>query len=525
MYNESAEATGISGMSSEQIDRRYQVFISSTFRDLKKQRKAAIEGVINRGHIPIALEGFSPSNASDLEVIKKAMADCQVFLLILGHRYGDFVPGDEISFTEYEYNLAQDAGLHTLTFVMKENDLEKRRKKLDAENTRDAKELENFGKLKNFHARTREHSRKYWTPADGNAAFRADVELALSDDLGECQYRGFIREPDDLAMVESSENEFIVDIVGELRGFQKLYARCSKKSAEKRQLARFFTEQYLDRIVSHKVSLYFESGSTVAYVAKEIARSLAGKVTIDDGSPSIRISGNNVLAYLLLWLQYRIPCTLFPWSPPEEETYGAVYGGLEKRLVDRSPDYRMPTLDESALKEIERLHRADASISKMPRPALLLGATSGLQMGSDPDLKFPIDLHESRKKSVTSEVSQCLGPHVGSYHNMVYKRFMYSTELPIVIFLTGDKIDSAIEVGRCHFILDSEYTWAEFCQSHPVAFCVACDVDKLDKYASQFETLGFDVIKQDATEMIAAFIARNKAFIKAFERATQISSE
>lgn len=34
------------------IDRKYQIFISSTFKDLGEKRKKAVEVVVSRGHIP-----------------------------------------------------------------------------------------------------------------------------------------------------------------------------------------------------------------------------------------------------------------------------------------------------------------------------------------------------------------------------------------------------------------------------------------------------------------------------------------
>jgi hypothetical protein len=73
----------MSDVSPKASDRRYQIFISSTFEDLRAERKAAVEAVFERGHIPIALENFSPSNESDLQVIKSAMKDCQVYVAIL----------------------------------------------------------------------------------------------------------------------------------------------------------------------------------------------------------------------------------------------------------------------------------------------------------------------------------------------------------------------------------------------------------------------------------------------------------
>jgi hypothetical protein len=44
--------------------RRLQVFISSTFLDLKEERQAAVEAVLRAGHIPAGMELFSAGNES-----------------------------------------------------------------------------------------------------------------------------------------------------------------------------------------------------------------------------------------------------------------------------------------------------------------------------------------------------------------------------------------------------------------------------------------------------------------------------
>ena len=38
------------------MDKRYQVFVSSTFTDLKEERKAIIEGLLNAKYIPAGME-------------------------------------------------------------------------------------------------------------------------------------------------------------------------------------------------------------------------------------------------------------------------------------------------------------------------------------------------------------------------------------------------------------------------------------------------------------------------------------
>jgi hypothetical protein len=497
-------------------DRRFQIFISSTFKDLREQRKQAVEVIFERGHIPIALERFSPANESDLETIKSVIAECQIYLLILGHRYGDIVPGRDISFTELEYEIAEENGLLILPFVLKPDEITKRRQALNPDIEKDKAELSNFDRLLKFHNRI-QRFRKLWGPDD---QFKYLIATAISDNLNKCKKPAFVREPEEptIALLASaSQNEFIVDIVEQLKNFKKLYVRCSQESDKKRELARYFREQYLDGIINDKVNLFFESGSTVAYVAKELVEPFSRVIKIKEkGKPNIGISTNNVLAYLLFWLTARVPCTTFPWSPPNEETYGALYGGLEK-IEDNRPLYDLSPLNEEAKKEIKRLLETPFSLSSMERPALLLGATSGLQLSKDPDLSFKDGLNESSQTELKSQLDNCLGPHVGSYRNKIFKRFMYETGIPIMIFITDDKIDSKIEVGKCHFVLDSEFTWEDFHTKHPVGFCVGCSQDNKDAYIALFEKLNYKILKGYNFSKITAFIARNDKFIDEFE--------
>jgi hypothetical protein len=133
-------------------DRRFQIFVSSTFEDLKEERKKAIEVIFERGHIPIALERFSAGNKSDLEVIKKAMSECQVYLLILGHRYGSIPDGEQCGYTEIEYQLAKQNDLLILPFILHEDEIDRRRREnLNPKIKSDNEELCNFAKLQQFH--------------------------------------------------------------------------------------------------------------------------------------------------------------------------------------------------------------------------------------------------------------------------------------------------------------------------------------------------------------------------------------
>lgn len=506
-------------MKSGMRDRIYRIFISSTFEDLKDQRKQAYEVISERGHIPTALERFSPANDSDLEVIKKEIANCQIYLLILGHRYGELVPGKNISYTELEYEIAEENGLMILSFILKKDEIKKLREKFDSEKGNEKEEMKNFDKLEKFHNRIKRF-KKIWGPDD---QFKFLVATALADNLPKCDKPGFIRETEDHSMeliASAFKNDFIVDTVEQLKNFKKLYKRCLQQPDEKRELAKCFREYYLDRILKNKVNLFFESGSTVAYLAREISETLSKIVKIKEkGKPNMQISTNNILAYLQLWLISRVPCTTFPWSPPLEEAYGALYGGLEKIQAKR-PTYDLSPLDNEAKEGIARLIEMPYSLTTLNKPALLLGATSGLQISEEHNIIFSDSISAKARQELEIKIKACYGPHIGSYHNRIFKRFMYETKIPIMMFVTSDKVDCPIKAGETHFVLDSELTWENYCKSYPIAFCIGCNYDTKDVYMEKFQNIGFQILERTTSSPYATFFARNDEFIKIFEMST-----
>ena len=90
--------------------RKLQVFVSSTFTDLKEERQAAVQAILTAGHIPAGMELFTAGDEPQMELIKRWIDDSDVFLLILGRRYGSIEPSSHKSYThlEYEYALEQN---------------------------------------------------------------------------------------------------------------------------------------------------------------------------------------------------------------------------------------------------------------------------------------------------------------------------------------------------------------------------------------------------------------------------------
>lgn len=99
------------------MDKRYQIFVSSTFTDLKEERKAIIEGLLNAKYIPAGMEMFAASNDEQFKYIKKIIDTCDYYVLIVGARYGSINLSTGKSFTEQEYDYAVEKNIPVLAFL------------------------------------------------------------------------------------------------------------------------------------------------------------------------------------------------------------------------------------------------------------------------------------------------------------------------------------------------------------------------------------------------------------------------
>lgn len=97
-------------------NKKYQIFVSSTFRDLAEERQDAIRNILDLKHIPAGMELFPASDVDQLEYIKRVIDECDYYLLIIGGRYGS-VDEVGISFTEREYDYAVETGKVVIAFV------------------------------------------------------------------------------------------------------------------------------------------------------------------------------------------------------------------------------------------------------------------------------------------------------------------------------------------------------------------------------------------------------------------------
>ena len=98
------------------MDKRYQVFVSSTYADLKEERQHVLQALMEMDCIPAGMELFPAADEEQWEFIKKVIDDCDYYLLIIGGRYGS-TTDDGISYTEKEFDYAVENGLKVVALI------------------------------------------------------------------------------------------------------------------------------------------------------------------------------------------------------------------------------------------------------------------------------------------------------------------------------------------------------------------------------------------------------------------------
>lgn len=139
-------------------EKRYQVFVSSTYSDLKEERGKVMQSIMSLDCIPAGMELFPAIDTEQFEFIKRVIDDCDYYILIIGGRYGS-ISEDGISYTEKEYDYAVSKNIPVLAFL--HNDIKNITFEKSETNEEGRKKLESFrdkvskGRLV-----------KYWNNAD-----------------------------------------------------------------------------------------------------------------------------------------------------------------------------------------------------------------------------------------------------------------------------------------------------------------------------------------------------------------------
>ena len=127
---------------------KLQIFVSSTYLDLLEERQTAVKTILESGHIPAGMELFRAGKAVK-NTLQKWIDDSDIYLLILGGRYGSIDDNTGKSFTQWEYEYAIDTGKPTFAIVLSDTYLREKEKeqKGDIFETENKEKYDKFKKL------------------------------------------------------------------------------------------------------------------------------------------------------------------------------------------------------------------------------------------------------------------------------------------------------------------------------------------------------------------------------------------
>jgi hypothetical protein len=154
-------------------DRKYQVFVSSTYEDLQQERQEVMHALLELDCMPAGMELFPAADEDQWTLIKRVIDECDYYIVIVAGRYGS-VGSSGMSYTEMEYRYALEQGKPIIAFLHKDPGT------LMANRTEGTAELK--AKLDSFREFCRKKVCKFWTtPAElGSVVSRSLVQLMKS---------------------------------------------------------------------------------------------------------------------------------------------------------------------------------------------------------------------------------------------------------------------------------------------------------------------------------------------------------
>lgn len=182
------------------MEKKYQIFISSTYEDLKEERKRVQDTILSMYQFPIGMEMFSAADEEQWEIIRETIDSSDYYVLIIGHRYGSVIEEGEyvgISYTQKEFRYAVERKIPVLAFLI-DDSVAITPDKMEQDASRREK-LEQFkDEVKNG------RMVQWWTSKDDLAN---KVSIALTKEINRGKRPGWIRA--DKLNLEETQNEFV----------------------------------------------------------------------------------------------------------------------------------------------------------------------------------------------------------------------------------------------------------------------------------------------------------------------------
>ena len=188
------------------------IFLSSTYEDLKEYREKEIDVIVSLKQTFEGMEFFGADNRTPLDVCLDKLSYCQIYVCIIGMRYGSVEKNSGKSYTEIEYERARELGLPCYVYIIDEENARIPPKYV--ERNEGATKLDAFkNQLRSNHV-----CKKFASPVDLAEALQHDLPSALE--------QAKIATEKQAAEKEAEKNsEVPIDEVDDYKKFQKFLVR------------------------------------------------------------------------------------------------------------------------------------------------------------------------------------------------------------------------------------------------------------------------------------------------------------
>ena len=82
--------------------------------------QAALDAVGRTGMAPVDMRYFTAREGAPADYCRQRVRGCEIYVAVVGFRYGSLVPGQAVSYTELEFREAGTMGLPRLVFLLDE---------------------------------------------------------------------------------------------------------------------------------------------------------------------------------------------------------------------------------------------------------------------------------------------------------------------------------------------------------------------------------------------------------------------
>ena len=243
------------------MNKKLQVFVSSTYTDLIEERQAAVQAILDAGHIPAGMELFKAGNESQLKTIYKWIDESDVYMLILGGRYGSIEKKSGLSYTQLEYEYALSKDIPVFAVVLSESFTTEKITSLGLKNVI---EQDNPDKYKTFKSLVMS---KIIREVDDCKDIKIAIHTTLNEFINEYNLIGWIRnsnENDTIQLLKDNTN-LLKENNSLNKQIQKLQEQLNAKSKEQ------FGYYSFDELVDILKNKHFPLVSSVPIFSKSIS--------------------------------------------------------------------------------------------------------------------------------------------------------------------------------------------------------------------------------------------------------------